>query len=93
MDTLEFRTEQVEETADGFGKWKIRHPVVWRGKTPQQVHKEQYPDHRFVKREGGVPISMRPGAEYCASYEVAPCEGDKRLNRVYATLVAVPEKK
>jgi len=92
VDTLEFRTEVAEGER---GPVTVQPPIIWRGKSPQEVHREQYPDHKMEARsEFNGRRSTRPGVDFCDSFEIVPGkEVNSKQQRAYATLVAIPEKK
>ena len=84
MDTLV--TEHGLDT-DGI-------PVLWRGKSPQDLLRERYSDCRVTRRID-APRSLNPSAEYCEKILITrPFIRDgKEYRLLVASLIPIPERK
>lgn len=95
MDTLEYRVEYEEDSLN----IKYHSPVLWHGKTPQEVFRDQYSDRYALTPGAPPPKSTRSGVDYLPIYNVAPHKKENAAvakeehSRTYATLVPIPEKR
>jgi hypothetical protein len=102
MDTLEYRVE-IRTDKDGNHTGYGRPPILWRGKSPQDVFREQYQaqsDRSYVlKPIKADRLSTRNDVHYCDQYRVEVHHREGKESRqqegsfATATLIPLPERK